>query len=255
MPGRASRLGKANQVSFDPGKESKHILSVADPDGPSFKLLGITYEMELIMADAVDEVLCSVMWKLRTLLRTRRFYSTADMLVLYKSHVIPFVEYRTAAIYHARRDVLVRLDRVQDKFLEDVGISSQDSWLHFNLAPLAPRRDMAMLGLIHRAVLKKGPEHFQQFFRVTDTGGIGRHRFTLLDKPTAQGGPSNLRTRSALGLIPVYNLLPGKAVEQQSVSAFQASLQRLLEDRASGGAPEWAQLFSPRTPLAKHPLQ
>ena len=109
------------------------------------------------MADAVDEVVGSVTWKLRTLLRTKRFYSTADMIILYKSHVLSFIEYRTAAIYHARRDVLVRLDRVQEKFLEDVGISSQDALLHFNLAPLASRRDMAMLGMIHRTVLRKGP--------------------------------------------------------------------------------------------------
>jgi hypothetical protein len=107
------------------------------------------------MADAVDEVVVSVTWKLRTLLRTKRFYSTAGMLVLYKSHVLPFIEYRTAAIYHARRDVRERLDRVQDKFLEDVGISSQDALLQFNLAPLASRRVIAMLGLIHRAVLRQ----------------------------------------------------------------------------------------------------
>ena len=117
------------------------------------------------MADVVDEVLCSVMWKLRTLLQARRFYSTADMLILYKSHVIPFIEYRTAAIYHARRDVLAWLDRVQDKFLEDVRISSEDALLHINLAPLAPRRDMPMLGMVRRAVLKKRPMFFNHFFR------------------------------------------------------------------------------------------
>ena len=33
--------GRANQVAFEPSKESKHVISVTDPEGPSFKLLGI----------------------------------------------------------------------------------------------------------------------------------------------------------------------------------------------------------------------
>ena len=137
----------------------------------------------------------------------------------------------------------------QEKFLADVGISSKDALLHFNLAPLASRRDMAMLGLIHRTVLRKGPGHFRQVFRVTDDGSR-RHRYTLLD----QGARSNLRSRSALGLIPVYNMLPADAVEHKTVSAFQANLQSMLKDRASSDVQDWEKLFSPRIPAAKHPL-
>ena len=42
-----------------------------------------------------------------------------------------------------------------------------DAALHeFNLAPLESRRDMAMLGLIHRTLLGQGPPQFQQWFQV-----------------------------------------------------------------------------------------
>ena len=34
-----------------------------------------------------------------------------------------------------------------------------------NLAPLAVRRDIAMLGLIHRAMLGRGPAQFREFFQ------------------------------------------------------------------------------------------
>ena len=67
------------------------------------------------------------------------------MIVLYKSHLLGFLEYRTPAIYHATRAVIGRLDGMQTRFLEKVGISE-----HFKLAPLGVRRDIAMLGLIHR---------------------------------------------------------------------------------------------------------
>ena len=86
------KWGRANQVSFDPCKESKHILSQTEPEGPSFKLLGISFDTQLLMGDAVDEVINSATWKLRTLLRTRRFYTTADMVILYKTHVLPYLE-------------------------------------------------------------------------------------------------------------------------------------------------------------------
>ena len=42
--------------------------------------------------------------------------------------------------------------------------------IHFSLAPLECRRDMAMLGFIHRIALGKGPPPFQQFF-VKDNSG------------------------------------------------------------------------------------
>ena len=38
---------KANQVSFDPAKESVHIMSHAQPHGDPFKLLGVTHDCKL----------------------------------------------------------------------------------------------------------------------------------------------------------------------------------------------------------------
>jgi hypothetical protein len=206
------------------------------------------------MADAVDELVSSVTWKLRTLLRTRRFYSTADMLCLYKAHVLSFIEYRTAAIYHALREALTRLDRVQEKFLEDIGISSEDALLHFNLAPLESRRDMAMLGLIHRTAMGKGPKHFRQFFQVAGPSPSNRHRFTLVDQCSRGEGRSTLRRRSAFGLIQVYNKLLESVVETRTVKAFQQNLQGLLKSRAASAYEEWWKLFSPRVPAGKHQL-
>ena len=37
------RWGAANQVSFDPGKESKHVLPRSDSYGQDFKLLGVVF--------------------------------------------------------------------------------------------------------------------------------------------------------------------------------------------------------------------
>ena len=47
--------GDAKQVAFDPAKESKHILSLVDPCGNSFKLLGLIFDMALDMCEAVAD--------------------------------------------------------------------------------------------------------------------------------------------------------------------------------------------------------
>eukprot|EP00959_Pyramimonas_sp_CCMP1952_P156756 3278279-Pyramimonas_sp.AAC.1 len=73
------------------------------------------------------------------LLRSRWYHSVPELMLLFKGHVLFFIEYRAPALAHV-------LDAVQDRFLRAVGISARDACVHFRLAPLATRRDMAMLG-------------------------------------------------------------------------------------------------------------
>ena len=71
---------------------------------------------------------------------------------VYKIRVVSFIEYRSAAIYHASDTVLHAIDGVQARFLRDMGVTAIKALLDFNLAPLGSRRDIAMLGLIQRTV-------------------------------------------------------------------------------------------------------
>ena len=95
--------------------------------------------MTLDMGEAVAEVVRDAGWKLRSLLRTRRYYCDADLVILYKAHILIFLEYRTPAKYHARRDALSRLDTVQSRFLRKAGMDEVSALMHFNLAPLQMR--------------------------------------------------------------------------------------------------------------------
>ena len=242
-----NKWGTANQVAFDAGKESQHILSLSDPEGSVFKLLGVPFDTELSMGQAVSELVSSAGWKLRTLLRTKRFYSDADLVVLYKAHLLSYLEYRTPAIYHATRAVLHRLDAVQRNFLRDVGVDEIDALVHFHLAPLSTRRDIAILGMIHRTVLGKGPQQFTKFFQ-RDPNNSPK----LLDPRQTFRSP--LIKRSALGLVAVYNLLPHRVVSAKSVSVFQKGLQEVVISFATAGHPQWSEVLSPRLPLAIHPL-
>ena len=233
-----------------------HVLSSSDPQGDAFKLLGVSFDCMLDMTDAIGSVVMDAGWKMKSLLRTRRFYCDAQLVLLYKSYRLSFLEYRTPAIYHARRDVLSRLDNVQQRFLRDAGIDELTALTHFNLAPLATRRDIAILGLVHRTVLGKGPAHVRKHFRLAgslELSGSRRQSRHLVDPRKKITG--NIICQSALGLAAVYNmLLPGNVVMLDSVGSFQGCLQQIARERTTNGCEDWATTFSPRIPLASHPL-
>ena len=72
--------------------------------------------------------------------------------MLYKAHLLSFLEHRTPAIYHAKQEVLGRQDDVQ-RFLREANVDELLTLTQFNLALVTVRRDIAMLGVIHQAAI------------------------------------------------------------------------------------------------------
>ena len=261
------KWGRANQVVFDASKESKHILSRKNPHGPSFNLLGVRFDCKLLMTDTVADLVKTCRWKLKSLLRTRSFNTGAQLVLLYKAQLLSFIEYRTIAIYHACESALSNLDRVQSKLLEAAGMDDVEALNHCRLAPLSSRRDIALLGLIHRTVLEKGPGHFKRFFRADVSArveGRGNHRMQLVeytgghwtDFRYPNSRPADYIKYSMLGLVTIYNRLPARVVEGCGcVPSFQTALQNMLTERANSGVENWRALFSPRVPWYRHPLR
>ena len=62
------KFGKATQVSFDPAKDSKHILASNGNEGCNFKLLGVPFDHALSMRDAVVELVSEAGWKMASIL-------------------------------------------------------------------------------------------------------------------------------------------------------------------------------------------
>ena len=108
------KCGKANKCSFDPTKESKHILALHGGKGDIFRLLGAPFDHALSMRDAVCELVSEASWKAASLLRSVRFFTNGELVNLYKSQLLSYLEYRTPAIYHACDSILAPLDKFQD---------------------------------------------------------------------------------------------------------------------------------------------
>ena len=157
------------------------------------------------------------------------------------------MEYRTPVLYHASATVLAPLDRLQEWVLRDLGLSEEEALEHFSLAPLSVRRDIAMLGVVFRAVLQKGPPQLRSFFRRAEqrreTRSSEWHGFQL--QTYRDGEHLEVQRRSVLGLVEVFNLLPPAIVQSaKTVQSFQAQLQELVLTAVKEGVQDWKLLLA-----------
>ena len=126
------------------------ILSLETPEGESVKTLGLVFDTMLKMTDCVHTVRDKAMWKVRSILRTQRYFDVDDIILHYKTRVLGYIEYRTSGIYHCTSSLLEEINKIQDRLLRAAEVTRELAFSKFNLAPLTSRRDMAMLAVIHR---------------------------------------------------------------------------------------------------------
>ena len=154
--------------------------------------------------------------------------------------------------------MLLPIDCSQERFFRELGLSEFYTFVHFKLAPLRSRRDMAMLGFIHRSVLGLGPKQFHAFIKPpwrwrTRRCIRQRHRFHLEDP--VDGNHLDVFRNSVFGLFKVYNLLDPYIVEANTVASFQGRLQALMLSRAIHDCEDWPRTFCPRFYSYEHPLR
>ena len=178
------------------------------------------------------------------------------MVHLYKSKILSYIEFRTGAIYHASGVLLARVDNLQNTFLKTIGVSPENALTEFNLSPLSTRRDMALLGVIQRAIIGEVPVHFRTFFkRAACTGHRDRTRHSMQLATHRRGKFLDVLADSILGLVDVYNLLPERIVQENTVKGFQSALQEMVKAAMHANKPGWESLYSPRHALHSHQLK
>ena len=247
------KWGASNQVLFDPGKESFHILHRTFHQGDDFKILGCIFDPQLRMLTAARHIATEASWRLKTLLRTRRFFTDPELMRLYKAQILSYLESSTAAVYHAAPSTLAWIDRVQVRFLREIGMTEFAALRDYRLAPLPSRRDMGMLGVLHKINLKSAVPQLQTLFpilgSVVEPASRQRLRNWRLLHSKQLATPvdftsSDVLKRSLFGLVHCYNGLPQNVVDAESVKAFQRQLQSGLLKYAELGAEDWHLLYS-----------
>ena len=243
--------GRRNQVAFDPLKEEFAILAASGGEAQSFRLLGPVLDEKLLMHECIEKLYRKAKPKARALLRCRRFYSVKDMLVLFKAHVRSQIEWCNGAIFHAAPSLLERLDSVQTSFLRQLDLDERQAFLDHNLAPFKLRRDIGMLGVFYKICHGAAHPDFMELFprlpvSVThghDTRAMRRrHDLQLVDR--CDGTQLCQFQRSLFGLVKVWNALPSAFVHAESVSAFQAKLNKASKYACSAGGVGWQNMYA-----------
>ena len=133
---------------------------------------------------------------------------------------------------------------LQSRLLCDIGLNDTEALLHFNLAPLHTRRDIAMLGVVHRAALGQGPPQLRRFFPMRSSSLMpgGLHGMQVVD--VAAGFTQEYVLRSALGKARIYNALPQHIFNTNpNVAELQSLLQQILKSRAQSGYVLWPDVY------------
>ena len=218
-----------------------------EPEGDDFQMFGIMFDTQLGMEQHIDSLTNRCRWKLKTLLRARKYFTEEQMVQQYKTHILPYLEFATPAVYHATATALDRMNKLQTNFLKELGLTPLKALQKYKLAPLSTRRDIALLGVLHRIVLGEGPPQFARWFYPAQ---LPAHSYeTRLQEAKRKHGKqlhdyldenqTALLRRSPLGLPRVYNELEPKTVACKTVRGFQKALQAQVLKEAEGGNEEW----------------
>ena len=192
------------------------------------------------MHEAVLSIVKNVGWKLVTLFRVRRQYSIPSFITLYKTQIWSSLEGATPAIAHATFTLLDNIDRVQRKFLRFIGMPWDVAFVEYKLAPLALRRRIALMGLIHRCATGQAPRKLCAMFPLDGRSNVNRtrranryHNLRLVDR--IDGTQCTITQRSIYGLIKFYNILPQNVVKNKNPRHLQGYLQHEAMKRCKSG--------------------
>ena len=169
--------------------------------------------------------------------------------MLFRS-VLSYIESGMSGYFHAAASVLDGIDRVQRRFLRELGMSDEDALLHFRLAPLQLRRQIGILGFLHRINLVQATHQMTDLFPQVGRRASTTHvnlRATFHDKQLydrVDAHSTDQFRRSIFGMVECYNALPQSFVVAKTVKQFQGDLQRAVMKRVSEGYDGWREIFS-----------
>ena len=199
------------------------------------------------MQQAVERILSQARPKIKAILRTRQFYDSKELVNQFKTHIWGLMETHNGTIFHASSSILDRLDALQEHFLHEIGETEENAFLKFNFAPQVLRRNIGILGVLHKRVIGKAHPIFQQmlpFHRdLFQAGRANEHNKQLYGHNVEVSHHQAIYNRSIFAMVDIYNNLPQYVVDASSVSAFQKYLTQIARKRCQIGNADWASSF------------
>ncbi len=248
---RIHAWGRKNRVTFDPTKEEFKVIHPTLGEGGIFRLLGVQVDPKLAMDAEIEKILKKVKPKITAILRVASLYSVRDLVLQYKAHVLCDFEFSTGAIFHVGKSKLHKLDAQQARFLRGIGLAASDAFMTHNLAPLCLRRDIAMLGLLHKIALGEAHPAFEKLFPLDvklathqTRRVVNKNRLQFVNR--CDGDQTSLMNKSVFACVRVYNKLPMYCGNAASVKDFQSLLTKDARFACGICRDNWERLFSCR---------
>ena len=151
---------------------------------------------------------------------------------------------------HAANSLLQKVSQVQTSFLNKLGVSEKDAFLTNNFAPTELRRNIGILGLLHKRVLGLCHRSFDRLLpwrseRFHTERGFG-HSKQLYGHRLETKFQSALFFRSIFAMADVYNNLSQSVVDAPNVKLSQKHLTDMARERCRVDRPQWPFSFSSR---------
>ena len=238
-------------MRIDAAEEHIVILHPSDHHGEAFKFLGCMIDPDLRMHSAVEQDLSKIRPKIRAILRTRGYYSIPNLILQFKTHIWGLIETNMGGYFHAASYLLENIDKAQNRFLRELGITPEHAFMEHAFAPPSLRRNIGALGFLHKRVLGKChpstasllPFWTNQPEEIRARG----HSKKLYGHFVEIRYQRAIYDRSIFSMIDIYNNLPQHVVDLTSVSAFQQYLTHTAKTRCQAGDPRWVNSFCARS--------
>ena len=152
-------------------------------------------------------------------------------------------EYSNGVLILAPPCQLRRLDKLQRWYLKELGISDQDAFVQYNFAPPTLRRNIGLLGFLHKRVLGECHPALCQALPFGPPAIAARYHTKHLE--TFSGlvvSHARIYERSLYAYTRVYNRLPQTLADSPSVKSLQSRLTHLAKQRANA-QDDWRRCF------------
>ena len=156
----------------------------------------------------------------------------------------------SAAYFHACSSLLDKIAQVQRNFLAKLGVTQEDAFLQYNFAPTELRRNIGILGMLHKRVLGECHPSFEKllpwYSHHFPENRVYGHTKQLYGHWLHATRHPAIFARSIFKMVDIYNNLPQYVVDADNVSLFQKRLTEIARDRCQRASASWAASFDAR---------
>ena len=138
---------------------------------------------------------------------------------------------------------------MQRRYLNELSVTEEVAFIEHNFAPPSLRRDVAILGLIHKRVLglpHPAYEEMLPFFGPEwyTPPCMPKHSKQLDNKRSQCIFRHAMYNRSIFGMVDVYNRLSQRLVDCDNLKLFQRELTAIAKKQCERGDRAWKVVFN-----------